>query len=729
MNSEKSDVRENNTGYFTIKRKRLHQQTEGIILNFISLQAKNVSDKKNLLIASVLFVSVFLLYFIFVGSTAYAAPKLVIQSGFESDVTVVEDDVKKTTNFVGSDNSLPSPNSWDTLNAQMGYSMFYRGSSLSKFEIVRDPLNAKNKVAKFQIVDHKDGSGRAQGTFFNERKYGHTEIYNVYHVKYRQYISPDYEALKDFKPIAGMQAWTDFFELWTPTAPKGSTDVTNAAGAFRINFEFQPNNLGGFEWVLLGQDMEYKNQDGYQTWKKFNETAPVPFGKWAEWDVYVVKGADPKNNPNSPAQVIVKMKPDGEDWITLFDVKDERTEHSWLTQEGYYQYQPFKNYLGNATTEFLKKLGKTDISLYFDDFRLWVDTELPPAPKRPVITPAPEPTVYANVIVDNSYPEPYLVKTGVWNSGKGQTNRIGIDYFLDGNTSESGYSVKYTPNLPSDGTYKVLMYAAPDRDRAAKVPVDIVHATGKKTVEISQRNDKLIELGEYTFKKGMAGSVTIRNDNVIGVVLADAIEFRLITPMVTPTTPDANAKNTPQSSYIDRKEVLSFRPDAPMTRAEVATLLSRLLVKTPLMSTVLPFSDVPKDHWANPYVASIQSRALISGYEDGTFGPTKNMTRAELAAMISRIAPLPSASGFTFYDIANHWAESTIAQVAKAGYMNGYEDGTFKPNQSITRAEVITVLNRVFKRQQATEFLTPTWLDVPTTHWAFFEIQSASVDR
>jgi hypothetical protein len=117
------------------------------------------------------------------------------------------------------------------------------------------------------------------------------------------------------------------------------------------------------------------------------------------------------------------------------------------------------------------------------------------------------------------------------------------------------------------------------------------------------------------------------------------------------------------------------------------------------------------------------------GYADGTFGPTKNMTRAELATMISRIAPLPSASGFSYYDIANHWSESAIAQVSKAGYMNGYEDGTFKPNQSITRAEVITVLNRVFKRQQATEFLTSSWLDVPTTHWAFFEIQSASVDR
>jgi hypothetical protein len=698
-------------------------------LNFISVHAKNVSDKKNLLIASVLFVSVFCLYFIFVGNTAYAAPRLVIQSGFESDVKIVENDETKTTRFTGTDNTFNTANSWDKLNAEMAHNIFYRGSSLSKFDIVPDPLNAKNKVAKFQIVDHKDGNGRAQATFFNERRFGHTEIYNVYHVKYRQYISPDYEALKDFKPIPGMNAWTDFFELWTPTAPKGSTDVTNGAGAFRILFDFQPDNIGGFEWVIVGQDMEYKNQDGTQTWRKYNETAPVPFGKWAEWDVYVVKGADPKKNPNSPAQIIVKMKPDGEDWITLFDVKDERTEHSWIPQEGYYQFQPFKNYLGNATTEFLKRQGKSDISLYFDDFRLWVDTELPPAPKRPDTTQKPEPTVYANVIVDNSYPEPYLVKTGTWNSGKGQTNRIGIDYFLDGNTALNGLSVKYTPNLPSDGTYKLLMYMAPDRDRAAKVPVDIVHANGTKTIEISQRNDKLIELGEYTFKKGMANSVTIRNDNVIGVVLADAIEFQLLTPIVTSTTTGPNPKNAPQSAYIDRKGVLNFRPDAPMTRAEVATLLSRLLVKTPLMSTVLPFSDVPKDHWANPFIASIQSRALIMGYADGTFGPTKNMTRAELATMISRIAPLPSASGFSYYDIANHWSESAIAQVSKAGYMNGYEDGTFKPNQSITRAEVITVLNRVFKRQQATEFLTSSWLDVPTTHWAFFEIQSASVDR
>jgi hypothetical protein len=308
--------------------------------------------------------------------------KLVIQSGFESDVKIVENDETKTTKFVGVDHTLPSPNSWDKLNAEMSHNIFYRGSSLSKFEIVPDPLNAKNKVAKFQIVDHKDGNGRAQATFFNERKFGHKEIYNVYHVKYRQYISPDFEVLKDFKAIGGMQPWTDFFELWTPVAPKDAVDVTNGAGAFRIQFEFQPNESGGLEWVILGQDMEYKRIDGQKTWKKYNSKVAVPFGKWTEWDVYIVKGADPKVNPQSSAQVIVKMKPDGENWITLFDVKDERTEHSSIPQEGYYQYQPFKNYLGNATTEFLKKQGKTDISLYFDDFRLWVSTEVPPPPKR-----------------------------------------------------------------------------------------------------------------------------------------------------------------------------------------------------------------------------------------------------------------------------------------------------------------------------------------------------------
>ena len=357
-------------------------------MNQFTKQKMSSRTVMNIIFCSISIITVLALFIVLTGcSTIFEKKsatnmKLVIQSGFESDVTVVESDEKKTTNFAGSDNSLPSPNSWDKLNAQMGYSMFYRGSSLSKFEIVPDPLNPKNKVAKFQIVDHKDGSGRAQGTFFNEKKYGHTEIYNVYHVQYRQYISPDYEALKNFKPIPEMQAWTDFFELWTPVAPKDSVDVTNAAGAFRIQFEFVPNDSGGFEWVLLGQDMEYKRVDGQKTWKKYNSKVAVPFGKWTEWDVYIVKGADPKVNPQSSAQVIVKMKPDGEDWKTLFAVTDERTEHSSISQEGYYQYQPFKNYLGNATTEFLKKQGKTDISLYFDDFRLWVSTDVPPPPKR-----------------------------------------------------------------------------------------------------------------------------------------------------------------------------------------------------------------------------------------------------------------------------------------------------------------------------------------------------------
>lgn len=337
----------------------------------------------------VIFFVVFVLlicgYYLFFMNKAKAAPKLVIQSGFESDVSVYVNNEEKRTTFVGTDHTLPSPNSWDHLNGQMVFHMLHRGP-VSHFEIVPDPLNPQNKVAKFQIIDHLDGHGRAQASFLMGKSLGFDEIYNVHHVKYRQYIPWDYEALKDFKPIPDMRAWTDFFEIWSPVAPAGSVDVKNPAGAFRIHFEFVPNNLGGFEWHLRGEDMEYKSADGLRQWIRHNYSVAVPFGKWTEWDIYIVKGSDPKVDSNSSAQVVIKMKPDGEEWQTLFQVTDERTQHSWITQDGYYQNNIFKNYLGNATVQFLKDQGKTDISLYYDDVRFSVNTDVPPPLKRNYFT-------------------------------------------------------------------------------------------------------------------------------------------------------------------------------------------------------------------------------------------------------------------------------------------------------------------------------------------------------
>ncbi|WP_379130263.1 S-layer homology domain-containing protein [Paenibacillus sp. sgz500958] len=461
--------------------------------------------------------------------------RLVVQSGFESNVTAVTNDQGRTSTFAGSDQPL-STFSWDNLNGDLNYGNYYRDPSLSTYSIVPDPLDPNNKVAKFTVVNYGADSasttlnGRAQGSFSMGKQVGRNEIYNTLHVKYRQYFSPDYEALKDITPenSDGLAKWTDLFEIWTPPSPDSiasQLDHVNAAGAFRINFEFEPNYdkslNGGFTWHLRGEDMDFKNSDGYRQWLTSNSSVPVPFGKWAEWDIYVVKGADPKVDSTSSARVIVKMKVEGEqEWVTLFNETNERTQHSWISNEGYYQAGIFKNYLGPGTVKFLKDMGKQDISLYFDDLSFWVDTAVPP----------PQHEVLATVIVDNADSGSNVTKSGSWTASSASNLRYGPDYWFI-YPSPGGSYVKFQPDLPSAGTYRIRMKNAPDLNRADNAQVDIVNANGTTTVHANQKYNATIELGEYTFKKGTEGSVTVRNDNANGRIVADAIEFQLITPI------------------------------------------------------------------------------------------------------------------------------------------------------------------------------------------------------
>jgi len=119
----------------------------------------------------------------------------------------------------------------------------------------------------------------------------------------------------------------------------------------------------------------------------------------------------------------------------------------------------------------------------------------------------------------------------------------------------------------------------------------------------------------------------------------------------------------------------------------------------------------------------------MSGYPDGTFRPENHLTRAEMAAIISRLKALSGQPANDFRDAQAHWAAAVIAQVFSAGYMFGYPDGTFRPDQPITRAEAVGVINRVLERGPLHWMSQSSWRDVPMDHWAFHEIEEASQDH
>ena len=171
-------------------------------------------------------------------------------------------------------------------------------------------------------------------------------------------------------------------------------------------------------------------------------------------------------------------------------------------------------------------------------------------------------------------------------------------------------------------------------------------------------------------------------------------------------TPDAfDAEN--HGKFLDGYEDGTVRPNANITRAEVASMIYRLLkesVRGQIYTTTNKFSDVPARKWYNVAVSSMANGGYIAGYPDGTFGGERNITRAEFVTMLANFLDAPIEGSMNFSDVSStHWAYKNIVTAVSAGWVSGYEDGTFRPNRELTRAEAIAVLNRVLNRNPQSE--------------------------
>jgi hypothetical protein len=179
----------------------------------------------------------------------------------------------------------------------------------------------------------------------------------------------------------------------------------------------------------------------------------------------------------------------------------------------------------------------------------------------------------------------------------------------------------------------------------------------------------------------------------------------------------------------------TMEPDRLVTRAEVAAIFFRLL-KDPAKDNPVAnnFSDVPDDEWYVQAVNYLAGTGILRGYPDGDFKPDQNITRAEFAAVVSRFDSLSFIVDNPFPDITSgHWAYSNIVLAYAKGWINGYPDGTFKPDRKINRAEVVTVTNRmlgrIIHREEVPESLIELYSDLPINHWAFADVIEASVDH
>ncbi|WP_042203703.1 S-layer homology domain-containing protein [Paenibacillus camerounensis] len=171
-----------------------------------------------------------------------------------------------------------------------------------------------------------------------------------------------------------------------------------------------------------------------------------------------------------------------------------------------------------------------------------------------------------------------------------------------------------------------------------------------------------------------------------------------------------------------------FLPQNSITRAELAAILSRTITAGASAPGHAAFKDVSASHWSASAIQTAAANGWMKGYSDGSFKPEGKVSRAELAAVLARVTSpvLAVTANSSFGDVQGHWAEASIRAVTAKGLFKGYEDGSFKPDQAITRAETVHIFNQLLERQTENMNLIPVWPDVPKELWSFVDIMEAS---
>ena len=204
-------------------------------------------------------------------------------------------------------------------------------------------------------------------------------------------------------------------------------------------------------------------------------------------------------------------------------------------------------------------------------------------------------------------------------------------------------------------------------------------------------------------------------------------------PILKPAeTPLLNKEDHAQ--YMIGYKDETFKPDKQMSRQEVTVMFSRLLNERPQKGVIYSrdYKDISDELWSVTAISYMSKLNMVKGYPDGNFMPAKNITRAEFAAMATRFANI-TAGNKTFTDVPkDHWAYDVIQKAAEAGWISGYPDGSFKPDQAITRAEVVAITNRMLNRFADEDFVDKNlgqiihYRDMDKLHWAYYPVIEAS---
>ena len=305
-----------------------------------------------------------------------------------------------------------------------------------------------------------------------------------------------------------------------------------------------------------------------------------------------------------------------------------------------------------------------------------------------------------------------------WSSPYVATGRS-LDYYVDGKyVSDSGYSGAPIVNAVSAGSTFVRGTAG------ANASITVYDASG-------------ITLGSTTAGNTGIYNVTLNRALRAGEVITVEAKEAGRTARTTNYTVGGQAVSTEkvsQPAYIAGFPDGTFKPGKEVTRAEAVRMFVKLvnngaeLPKNPTTS----FKDA-NNAWYSDEINYAVAKGFIKGYSDGTFKPNQAITRAEFAQMISTFVKNGYPGTGSFKDVKGHWASDAISALYGNKNIKGYGDGTFKPDQKLTRAEAVTILNSVFGRNtksnsfaNVSEAGLKRFSDVSKSHWAYYEILDAS---
>lgn len=333
------------------------------------------------------------------------------------------------------------------------------------------------------------------------------------------------------------------------------------------------------------------------------------------------------------------------------------------------------------------------------------------------------------------------------------TLRVPVGKVLKGETATEYRIGEFTlseadyENLPKDDAW---YHGDKVEGENYELPYIMIHEVAGSTEHMSYANNWV--KAYLVLKSGDASALSLREPQyttIEAIALAQPDAVNRMDSAATfvneyvKKTDDKEVKPAKVGPQLNRDDHVAYimgypdgtvQPEGQITRAEACTIFFRLLTDSSrdyYFARTNDYSDVNAGDWFNNAISTLSNAGIVTGYNDGTFRPNQPITRGEMAKIIANFANL-KYGGKTFTDLAGHWSKSYVELAAGNGWIAGYPDGSFRPDQKITRAETVTMINRVLDRVPAKESrllsrsIMLTFPDNNPGDWYYIAIQEAS---